>query len=774
MDSFFAVFFNRLSSFALYLVIFLMPLFILPFTPEKFELNKYFLFYALILISFLSFMGCSVLRKSFEIRRTPLDIPLLVLWLVFLLSSILSEDSYLSFFGDFNSLNFSFLGLSFFLIFYFLLTQQIVSSTQIIRVISVFLISGFLSSLYFLNQIWGIIDFTNFGLPAFNLFSASNVNYGIFTVLIFGLSLATVALKKKFASIDFLSFLSFLTSLFVLVLIGFKIVWIVAAIFLFLITMFYLTNLKYARSSWVSVSMVLLVGSLLFIFFGEPAFFTKKLPLEISLGSAVSYNIGKESLTSGVKNFLFGSGPSTFAYEYSSFRPESMNLNVMWNARFVYSYSSAMDWLATNGILSTLIFLAVILIFVGIIINTWLRQLLELRRQSGFQEETEYIDFRLSPLIFWLLAAGWLTTLVAFFLVNFGAALWILFWLLLGLSVVGSANAANLILPTTVVSLKTTPQYAPITSFLFILFFSALIVLSVFLGRFYAAEIYYAKIAGAPTDVKIKNLQTAIDLNKHRAQFYLNMADIFLSKAIDFSNQKASALVISEQVALAVNFAKTATDIAPKNAATWEFLAGMYNNARAVAPEAGGWAINSLEKAAALEPNNPNHYLGLGNAKLLEKRYSEAKKDYEKAISLKPDFLIGYLRLALVQEAQNNIIGSVEIMEKGLVYGRNNAEYVFQLGRYYFNRNKKDDAALAELAFKRALSLNPNYSDAMYALAYLYERGGFKMQAADLYKKVYQLNPGLKDLEGKISGLLNAPSLPTAETTSTPTELKKK
>jgi tetratricopeptide (TPR) repeat protein len=255
----------------------------------------------------------------------------------------------------------------------------------------------------------------------------------------------------------------------------------------------------------------------------------------------------------------------------------------------------------------------------------------------------------------------------------------------------------------------------------------------------------------------------------------LGLADAILGQAIEMSKQNATAENVSQYLAAAVNAAKKATDIAPKNVATWEFLSNMYINARLVTTEASAWALSSLGKAVELEGNNPLFYISSGNIKLMDKRYSEAKEDFEKALSLKSDLLVGYLRLAVLSETQNNLNGAVAAMEKGLSYGgANNAEYLVNLGRYYFNRAAKNDYSMAELAFKKAISLNANYSDALYALAYLYEREGLASQALELYKRVLELNPGNKDLINKVGNLNSAPPPAEKSDASLPSSPNKK
>lgn len=739
------------------MAIFLTPIFFLPFTAETLEVNKYFLFYFLMLLALVAWLARAVSRKIFEFRRTPLDFPLAALWFVFLIVSLVSEERYLSFFGEFSSLGLSFFGLTAMFVFYFLVVQNLRKINQILWAIYLLMFSGALSALYMIMPTFSRF-FGSFSIPQswpdYGLINSSNTLSGIFLVVIFALSLAFLTIKKRGLGLDIFYFLVFLLIGASIVLIGFKIVWVAMVATIFLMLVFFLTYLEKVRTVWTSISFGILVISLLFIFFGTPKFLTMPLPVEVSLSQGTSASLIMETLKDGARHFLFGSGPSTFIFDFSKYRSVDFNNNFAWNIRFRQPYSGALDWLATTGLIGTLSLLLVILMVLGLIVTTWLKHFLEFRRKKKIEEIPVMVaSLQLSPLIFWAIVGAWLTLLVVFFFVNFSLAHWLMFWLFLGLMVGAGAHLAKIELPELTLSLKTSPQYAMASSFGFILIFTAIIVVGIFLGRFFTAEVVYARSLSKSLDERIAGLQKAVEFNPNRVLFHLNLAESFLSKAAEQTSKTNDLNQVASLVASAVQAAKVATDKAPNNVATWEYLATMYVNARSIAPEANNWTIGALEKAIALEPTNPLFHIALGNAKLFERRYTEAKEDFEKAISLKVNLLDGYLRLAMLKETQNDINGAIAALEKGLNYGAQDPVYLFQLGRYYFNRAQKGDYDLAQMAFERAISLNPNYSDALYALALLFEKRGNSVEALKFYQKVLNLNPGNAEIKKKIDKL---------------------
>ncbi|MEK9183374.1 MAG: tetratricopeptide repeat protein [Patescibacteria group bacterium] len=761
METFFTRILNSLTKLSLYLAIFLTPIFFLPFTADILEVNKYFLFYFLIILALMTWLARAVSRKIFEFKRTPLDIPLAAMWLVFLVVSLVSEERYLSFFGEFSSLSLSFFGLTALLFFYFLIVQNLRNINQILLAVYLLMFSGALSALYLILPVFlrlGNWFFLPKTWPVYGLVNSSNTLSGVFLVVIFSLALAFLTIKKRSLALDVFYFLVLLLTGAAIVMIGFKIVWVamVAAIFLMLI--FFLTYMERVRTIWTSVAFGILVVSLLFIFFGTPKILTMPLPVEVSLSSSTSVGLILDALKDSARHFLFGSGPSTFIFDFSKYRALDFNSNFAWNIRFRQPYSSALDWLATTGLLGALSLLLVVLMVLGLIVSTWLKHFLELRRKKKIEESSAAVaPFQSSPLIFWTIVGAWLILLISFFFINFSLAHWLMFWLFLGLLVGAGAHLAKIEMPELSFSLKTSPQYAMASSFGFILIFTAIIVVGIFLGRYFTAEIVYARSLNKPLDGRIAGLQKAAEFNPNRVLFHLALAEAFLKKAVEETGKTNDLNQVASLVASAVQAAKLATDKAPNNVATWEYLSTMYANARSIAPEANNWTIGALEKAIALEPTNPLFYIAIGNAKLFERRYTEAKEDFEKAISLKPNLLDGYLRLATLKEAQNDINGAIVALERGLGYGAQDPVYLFQLGRYYFNRAQKGDYDLAEMAFRRAVDFNPNYSDALFALGLFYEKRGDNNQALEWYKKVLILNPGNKDIKKKIDNLSSSP-----------------
>ncbi len=756
MENSFAQIIKKLEHFFLYVTVALVPLVFFTATTESLELPKYIFFYAGTCAALVCFLAHLMILKQLPLRRTPLDLPLILLWLVMLVGSCLSLTQYESFFGDFTLLRQSFVTVSVGIVFYWLLVQYLTDSDRIYRLLKIFLASGAVAATYFVAKLFNIIPLPALELPL-NVVSSSNSVWGLFLVLVAVLALTVIAIRGTSKMAITLAFVALIPSLAGIALIGFKIVWILLATALGLMLIFFLTYLDHIRSWWSSLAFSMLVASILFAVIGTPAWLTARTPTEINLGYSYSYQIARDSFVQGGwKERFFGSGPSTYIYNFSSFRPSALNTKPFWTSRFYFSASTAFDWFTENGLVSSIVWVATILVVLGVIIATWFKSIQDLKHpesQSVLKANGWLSTASDSPVIFWGVSSAWLTLVVGLVVLNIGASHWMLFWLFTAALVAGSFTLGTTSVVHKDVSLRTTPQYALVTSFSFILVFTGFIILGIYFGRFVEAEIKHSRSLGAPTDQRISLLNEAINLNGNRALFYVSLADAWLIKAGELSRDPKQSTEVYQALAAAIQAAKTATDIAPYNVAGWQLLSSVYTSAAAITPDAVNWIGQSLVRARELEPSNPVIYVGLATVKASNKQYVEAIGDLNQALNLKPNFLEAYLKLALLYEARGQMEQARQTLERGLPYGKTNSDYLIQLGRYYFNSRTGDDEVSAETLFQQAVYLNPNSSDGLFALAVLKERQGNRTEALQLYRRVLELNPTSKEIQAKINTL---------------------
>ena len=760
----------------IYATFVLVPIFFLSVTSEVLDFNKQFLFYLLVTLGILAWFCRAIADKKMELRTTAIDIPLGLFWLFSLISSMVSKDRVLSFWGDWSALSWGFVPLTFYILFYFLVINNIKEFKQLKASAMALGISAVLSVLYFLNWRFDVISLKGAVVPMWNVASGLSSLYGIFLVLILSLVVAILLEKKKnvWGMANILWILAGLSCLTVIAMIGFKSVWALLAVSMFLLLVFAISRLEEIRTGWVTVAFVILVVSLLFTFLGTPKFLVAPLPLEVSLSPGVSWDITMSNLTSGFKTFLFGSGPATFLYDFSASRPESFNQNFAWSTRFLRSYDSALDILSGHGLLGLIFLIAVILAVLGTLFFMWLgrpqKKFWERFISAGEKEVVPGQDVGGDEAKIFTLFIGfagiWLVSLISFFVISFSTVHWFIFFASLALAISAGLLFSKVGVREYTLSLKTSPQYTLVSSFAFVLVITAIVVLGTYLGRFYLGETTFTKglqlAAKAETlDQSIQQLGAAIELNPNRAQYHLTLAQAYIARGnVELGKAQPNVNLITSLLASAVNEARSATDLAPGNVANWDFLATMYFNARSLSPNANVFAIAALEKAVALEKTNPTLRLSLGNAKLVAKDLKAAREQFEEAARLKPDYVLAYVDLAVLDEAEGKLNQAIEHMAVAAQLSQNDPTPIFQLGRLYYNRGKSDDLARAEQLFAISIQMNPNYSDALWSLGLLYERWGRNTDALNLYRRVQTLNPGNTDVAKKVRNLGGAVAPP--------------
>ncbi|MCI0480998.1 MAG: tetratricopeptide repeat protein [Candidatus Dadabacteria bacterium] len=118
-------------------------------------------------------------------------------------------------------------------------------------------------------------------------------------------------------------------------------------------------------------------------------------------------------------------------------------------------------------------------------------------------------------------------------------------------------------------------------------------------------------------------------------------------------------------------------------------------------------ALEKLEKAVEVDPDNSRAYLFMAQAYIGLKKYDKAIESYDKAINADPDSYIAWN-------------GKGELLLRELKY----------------------DEAL--VCFEKSISLYKNAATAMYNLAIVYARKDDKAKCIEWLKKAVKKDPGLK------------------------------
>ena len=355
-----AKFLERILKISFYFLFFLFPLFWLPFPLEKIEFNKIYLLLFLVSFSFLIWLA-KMLFFEREIcwRKNLLNVPILIFLFVTILATIFSVDKISSLFGSYQRFSNGLISLLIFVVFYFLLVNNPVDE----KLIKIFFVSIFFVVLLSIFSIFGIFTkiFPQVG-QNFNFISNSFEGLSIFLSVFLVFLVGKILILPKWGPKEIGYFILFLLTLFLICLINFRVSWILLILSFSIFLIFVLIKRIFRENInrlLLPISLIFLSLIFLFVFKNPLAKFTP----ELILSQKVSWQISILALKEGPKTFLLGSGPASWQYLFSKLKPIEFNNSPLWNFRFERSGSHLAEILGTSGILGTISYLSIFIVF---------------------------------------------------------------------------------------------------------------------------------------------------------------------------------------------------------------------------------------------------------------------------------------------------------------------------------------------------------------------------------------------------------------------------
>lgn len=741
--------FEKIAKITIYLLVFLLPLFFLPWTSNVLDFNKQYLLFTLVFLSLICWLINSLISNKLEINTSFLNIPVIVLVLVSGLSTIFSLSRYGSFWGWPLDVSASFLSLLSFLIFYFLIANIFKKEEVSFLFLTLFL-SGFLVALFFIFQFFGkfIFPFDFAKNNSFNTIGTVN-SLAIYLSLLLILLLPLLFFVKKFFKIILGIFgLTFLVSLF---LINFKIAWLVFLIGMAVLFAFGAVNLQRVRqTAFITLIMVFLVISLFLTFFRFSLPGLPTLPIEVWPSQKTGIEIFKQL---PLQSLILGSGPGTFAFDWSKYKSLDINQTILLAVRFNQGSSEILDRIITTGILGILAFLFLLLVFLKLIFKLLLTKM----------RETEILNYLLLLGFF----ASFIGVISAFFFYPTNLSILFLFWLLIGiLALLEKETKKSWTLSASSLS-------ALGFSFLSVLILVSGVGFSLLYFQKYFAEVKYLdgikawqkgdNLLSSNELLRAVNLNPKIDLYlRDLSQIYLIRLNELLAKP-DLSQEERTAQA-QFFIASSINSANQATDLEPNNVANWNVRAFIYRNMLGILGGTDEWAIQCYQRATELEPTNPYIYNEIGltylaKSDILEQQGDKegknenlklARQNFDKAISLKSDYAPSHFQIAMIYVREGKIPEAIQQLEATKQVAPFDIGLAFQLGLLYYNDNQFDKA---KGEFERAVGFDPNYSNARYFLGLIYDKEGNKKGAIEQFERIEKFNPENEEVKKILSNL---------------------
>ena len=752
------------SKISVYLLVFLLPIFFLPWTSNVLNFNKQALLIFLVFISFFSWMLKIIGSGKFKFTFSWIHIPLLVLLLVLFLSTLFSIYPYGSFWGWPLSTGESFLTfLSFFLLYF--LVANIFEREEIFYLVIYLFFSVFLVMVFGILQLFGkfVLPFSFDKTFSFNTIgSVGNLSIFIASLLPL-LLLLIIKVKNNLLRIFFIT--SAVLGISLLVLINFSVSWWLVIVGSILVITLMAQKRDIIDNRWLILPMFFLTIALLFVFLRLQVPGIPNHSAEIFLTQKSSSNIALKTLR---EKPVFGTGQGTFIFDFAKHKGKDFNKGQLWNIKFRKSGSEFFNELTTTGLLGTLSFLFLLLSFVfygtkSLFIDGKKKSLSKNKEEdSKTEKETE--EF------FWVLSAGifinFLVLSVGYFLYSLNLSLLFIYFLFLsGMVALFTSKRKFLLKPSSLSTLTFT--------FVFTLFFVFGLAIFILETQRYIAAVNYQKGISAlrknrNSEQAVKYIEGSAKISPDVDLYWRQLAQLYVQRIKEtVRNKKISKdkknRLIQFYINNAVNSAKAAVDTNSKNVDNWATRALVYQKLIGIIDGTDNWAIKSYDSASQLDPFNPylptqEGLVYVQQASLLPKDKKDeknkildkAKAQFEKAIDLKKDYAPANFQLAMVYQAEGKQEEAIKKLEATEKIDPFDIGLSFQLGLTYY-QNK--DFKKAEKEFRRVIALNPKYSNALYFLGLTYNKLGLNEKAIRQFEKVSKLNPNNQQVKKILDNL---------------------
>lgn len=748
------------------LIFFLCPLFFTGFVAQGLGFEKLALFYFFVLLGTVAWVTKGAITGELNLKRTPLDLPIIVSLLLFSVSTILSVNSKDSLIGAYGSSAKGLLAMVTFVLFYYLVVNNI-SRDRIKMIFFSFVSSASLIAIFSLLQLKKIYILP-IGFTHNNAFNPLGSFSGLVMFLVIALPMLVVGaaqIKKilpganRVLIIFLKSFLiiSILASLVVLFFLKGFTSWPIVVAGMVIVLMFFLSKIIKISNNNLLIPLAVFLVVIIFLVLGNFDFAGMNLPREVSLSRGASWDIAVKSLK---ENPVFGSGPSTFYYAFSKFKDPNFNLTPLWNVRFDSAHGALFELLATVGGLGTLSVIVMVLIALSLLFLSLIKDV--------NKEDNSII---LSLFSSFIMAA----ILILFFPHSNSLILCVVL-----ISVFAVASALTVYgekYKDLKLSFRASPKYALALASIFLCVSAGVVILFTMGLKMYLADSMAQKSSISQNlNEKISKLNQAITLAPYQDRYYLNLSNHYMALANQSALKGKDQNEIVGSLRMAIDSGRKSVELGKNKAANTESLALIYENASFYTRGALEWAEELYGTLGSLDPNSPKPALRIALINMAranaendsdEKRYfiEEAIKSYDVAISRKENLASAYYGKSIALEKLNNVDSAIEQLKKARLVDNNNIDYAFELGRLYFNRgvskfdlrqnatkqitegelngststeeqisvqtqdldgqtNRNSDLNEAERLFVTILLKNQNHANARYSLAVLYQRVG--------------------------------------------------
>ena len=624
------------------------------------------------------------INNKVVLTRTPLDLPLILLLLVGVISTVLSPSPYVSLLGNQLKFSTSLISIIALILFYFILVNSIKNIRTVKAVVYLIVFGGALLSLLSILSFFGIKLLPAIWTHALN-FTPTGSSFSTTAVLamILPIVVSEVLFSRNLVAKGIFALFIALFGL-TITLTGSYSTWIAGAVAVFL--PFYINNPRLDISR-ISLETLIALGSALFVVilsvalslipsfgFGQNPIHTQfvNFPREVTLPFNDSWKI---SVSAFRDSPFWGTGPSTYAFNFTSYKPVEFNSTKFWNIRFDSSFNEYLYVLGTLGGIGLLALISLTAMFISSAWKDFLRNVNTLNTSLAVSGITFFVILFLhtSTLVVWVIGLILLACFMVLKLEESNASVFqtsTVRNVLLGLSEFTSNKPS-----TRIFTIEALPSI--------LLSISLGLVLTTFFlgGKFVLAEYHHRNALNAISQnngiLAYNELIAAEKLNPWIDLYRTNLAQVnfALANAIAASKgpteaspggslndqDKQNLQVLLQQ---SISEGKTATTLSPRSAINWEILGLLYRQIAGVAQNALLFSLDSYGRAIFNDPLNPALRLSVGGVYYAVKNYDLAIRFFTDSINIKGDYANGYYNLSVALRDKGDLNAALQAAEK--------------------------------------------------------------------------------------------------------------
>ena len=410
---------------------------------------------------------------------------------------------------------------------------------------------------------------------------------------------------------------------------------------------------------------------------------------------------------------IFGSGPGTFGTEWLKFRNPALNSTVFWNLDF----STGIGFLPTSFVTTGAVGALAWLLLIGLFLVVGLRALILRASADPYVRYVSVLSF-----------------------LGFAYVLASAVFDVPGVIVLALGFAFAGIFASTLRYAEGRDQWgvvfsrAPRVGFV-IVFLLTLVLLGSVVAGYALVERYVAALdlgaAGAAyargnldqaAFLADRSLAFAEDPSAYQIEAAVAVGQI--QQVVASTTMPAADAQKAFQSALSngVTAALAATRVAPDDYQNWLSLGNLYGQAVPLKVQgAYDSAKSAYDKAAALDPTNPQIPYLVAQLDIAHGDAKSAETDLKQAVTLKQDYTAAIFLLSQLYVQEGNLKDALASAEAAAYFTPTDPNVLYQLGVLRAANNDLTGAAQALLA---AVSANPQFANAHYFLAAVYAKQG--------------------------------------------------